>query len=306
MSPRPRFRDPRAIGFAALAALLVLLLLPSPAVSQGHGEPPAEGSSSMHERMEETHREMHKEKHKETDRGRSMHDGRCVSDCDCPPGKLCSPQTARCETAFCPQVFQPVCGLDGKTYPNRCRADAEHVVVAHQGECEDGYGGSGSGEPGEPCGGIAGIRCPEGQTCELPAGQCRGRDLQGECVPRPEMCPEVYDPVCACDGNTYSNDCFRRRAGVQKAHDGKCRPGDGGGDGDGKPPICASNADCAGDAYCDFPGGLCEGRGRCEPRPDVCTKQYDPVCGCNGKTYGNACNAASAGVSVARKGRCEA
>lgn len=32
---------------------------------------------------------------------------------------------------------------------------------------------------------------------------------------------------------------------------------------------------------------------------------YDPVCACDGKTYGNACSAGSAGWSVSSKGECQ-
>lgn len=36
----------------------------------------------------------------------------------------------------------------------------------------------------------------------------------------------------------------------------------------------------------------------------VCTMQYDPVCGCDNKTYGNACVANNAGVTSFTKGAC--
>ena len=39
--------------------------------------------------------------------------------------------------------------------------------------------------------------------------------------------------------------------------------------------------------------------------PDqMCTMQYDPVCGCNQKTYSNACSAQCHGITKYVKGEC--
>lgn len=81
-----------------------------------------------------------------------------------------------------------------------------------------------------------------------------------------------------------------------------------------QPPSRKAPAKCEGPAtktcgpghYCRRDGCDVEAKpGHCAPRPKACGDRSLPVCGCDGVTYDNACQAAAAGFNIARSGTCE-
>ncbi len=65
---------------------------------------------------------------------------------------------------------------------------------------------------------------------------------------------------------------------------------------------------CNSALYCQLPAGQCSAAdvpGVCAKAPDFCMRVSRPVCGCNGKTYLNECEARKARVAIDTSGACK-
>ncbi|XP_067139294.1 agrin-like isoform X3 [Centruroides vittatus] len=188
-------------------------------------------------------------------------DGR-TAECVCP---------AKCATYGDSRGSRPVCGTDGKDYPNVCELrrtacrEMRNVQVKFQGKCD-------------PC---EGVECPASQVCQLDENRnpiCRCNAI----------CSPDFRPVCGSDGKTYTNECSLRveacksRRSLRIIYTGECSSAFRLLNQGANP---CENLQCGPGQECDIDRygiATCQCPGACEP-------VMRPVCGTDDKTYDSQC-----------------
>lgn len=168
---------------------------------------------------------------------------------------------------FCITVFDPVCGVDGNTYSNACEADCAGVAVASLGECTLAFS----------CDILDIIDLPE-DLC----GQCISEiavySFQGE-----TFLASIADNTNCADGLTTVVNCLT----------GNTLCFDGGVAGFNQCNLFFEEAVKLQTVIKENCGNTCN-----------CPAVVDPVCGSDGITYNNECEASCAGVPIAFEGPC--
>jgi len=137
--------------------------------------------------------------------------------------------------------------------------------------------------------------------------------LQEPCADRgcaPDYCyPKFVQPDYACYKSGYPKCCTKNKGNcpnnVADKPGCECGGANCGGSEQDKGTRCErGDGTCKGDLFCQTPVGTCAGEGRCERMTVACDRTKLEVCGCNGVTYDNECEAFSVGVSVEYAAAC--
>ncbi|XP_027752164.1 ovoinhibitor-like isoform X2 [Empidonax traillii] len=237
-----------------------------------------------------------------------IHDGECKESVDCSRYPTQVTKDGKILVS-CPRNLNPVCGTDGITYDNECGICAHngeqrtHVGKKHSGQCRQETSDIDCSQyPSRKVkGGKDLVRCPrilrpvcgtDGFTydneCSICAhnvqyethvkksheGRCKEESTPVDCSTYLSntksgeaimACPFILRELCGTDGVTYTNDCalcahnMEHRTNLGKRKNGRCEE------------------DITRDLCKDF---------KVSP---VCTMEYMPHCGSDGKTYSNRC-----------------
>lgn len=197
-------------------------------------------------------------------------------------------EETKCEGGYT-KIYAPVCGCNNVTYSNSSEAECKGITSYTEGSCKE----------------------DKDEGCE--ETKCEGGYIK------------IYDPVCGCNNVTYSNSSEAECKGITSYTEGKCKKEDKSDCEEKKckgsyieiyDPVCGCNnvtysnsseAECKG--ITSYTEGKCKKKDESSCEEKECTSkipdEYNPVCGCNGITYGNPESAICHGIKFYKKGKCK-